>query len=133
MSGSAGGGASTGPAASAIRPLGASLAARLVAAPQVPDSALAASELVSNSLDAGARRVVVTLLALGPDDVAFSVEDDGAGIPPDSFAHLGVAGCTSKLRSAEQLARGPATLGFKVWVRSRSMLAMSQASACPAT
>ncbi|GBF98678.1 hypothetical protein Rsub_11672 [Raphidocelis subcapitata] len=99
--------------ASAIAPLPPGLAAALGAAPQVPDAAAAISELVSNAVDAGARRVVVQLLALGPEDVAFAVEDDGAGIAPCSFAVLAQPGCTSKLRTTAQLEAGPCTLGFK--------------------
>jgi hypothetical protein len=98
-----------------IRPLPAGLAASLLSAPQVPDVATAVAELVSNSLDAGATRVCVWLTALGPDDIALTVDDDGAGVSPGCFAHLAAApGCTSKLRTAAQLAAGPLTLGFKV-------------------
>jgi hypothetical protein len=98
----------------AIAPLPPGLAAALGAAPQVPDAATAIAELVSNALDAGARRVVVQLLALGPEDVAFAVDDDGRGIAQCSFPALAQPGCTSKLHSAAQLEAGPSTLGFKV-------------------
>lgn len=97
-----------------IKALHQSAVAQLHAAPQVPDVAVALAELVSNSLDSGARRITVHLTALGPDELAFAVDDDGAGIAAEGFAHLAMAGCTSKLGSVAELLEGPRTLGFKV-------------------
>jgi DNA mismatch repair ATPase MutL len=103
------------PHAAAITPLAASLAGQLHAVLQIPDVTTAVFELVSNSLDSGARHVCVELLALGPSDLAFSVEDDGYGVAPTSFASLALPGHTSKLSSADMLNAGPETMGFKVY------------------
>ena len=51
---------------------------------------------VANALVAtgGAGRITVQLLELGPADIAFTVEDDGAGMPPvtpDTATHYGLA------------------------------------------
>jgi len=100
--------------AAPIRALQHQTACCLQATPQVPDLPTAVSELVSNSLDSGAKRICVHLLALGPRQLAFAVEDDGGGILAASFEQLAVAGCTSKMRGAAELDRGVGSLGFKV-------------------
>ena len=67
-------------------------------------------ELVENSLDAGARRVHVELLAGGRELIA--VEDDGSGMDADD-ARLSLARhATSKIAAGADLSR-IATLGFR--------------------
>ncbi|KAK9865331.1 hypothetical protein WJX84_004621 [Apatococcus fuscideae] len=66
-------------------------------------------ELVCNSVDAQASKVVVELDALL---LSVRVEDDGAGIAEDSFDLLCQRSCSSKLTSGNQLSQVE-TLGFK--------------------
>jgi DNA mismatch repair ATPase MutL len=60
----------------------------------------ALEECVSNSLDAGASEVHVTLAAA---EFGFTVADNGAGIPRDDLQFLGVAHATSKSGGAQLL------------------------------
>ncbi|RKP00784.1 hypothetical protein CXG81DRAFT_12836 [Caulochytrium protostelioides] len=67
-------------------------------------------ELVENALDAGATRIDLTFVDYGL--TAITVADNGKGVPPASYAHLGKRHHTSKLRRFEDLA-GVTTLGFR--------------------
>ncbi|MBC5810849.1 MAG: DNA mismatch repair endonuclease MutL [Candidatus Eremiobacteraeota bacterium] len=67
-------------------------------------------ELVENALDAGARRISVTVSKGGLD--ALEVSDDGTGIPRDDLRLSLARHATSKLSSAGDLER-IATLGFR--------------------
>eukprot|EP00891_Asterochloris_glomerata_P004346 jgi/Astpho2/4346/fgenesh1_pg.00065_%23_28_t len=59
---------------------------------------------------AGASRIEVHINA---QQLAFSVEDDGHGIPAADLSLLGVRHASSKLHSLQQLQQGSATLGFR--------------------
>jgi len=67
-------------------------------------------ELVENSVDAGARRIVVSLECGGLDLI--EVVDDGFGIAPADLALAVRPHTTSKLRTADEL-EWIATLGFR--------------------
>lgn len=67
-------------------------------------------ELIENSLDAGARRVIVDLEQGGLDRIR--VRDDGCGIEPDDLALALSRHATSKIQSMEDLQR-VGTLGFR--------------------
>jgi DNA mismatch repair protein MutL len=69
-------------------------------------------ELVDNAIDAGATSIDV-LVSLNTID-KIEVRDNGHGISPADFGHLGCPGHTSKLRSLNELdALGGRTLGFR--------------------
>ena len=67
-------------------------------------------ELVENALDAGARRVAVTLEDGGR--TLIRVEDDGEGIDPSDLPAAFAAHATSKIRGVEDL-EAVATYGFR--------------------
>lgn len=67
-------------------------------------------ELVENSLDAGARRIQVSLQEGGLSQIR--IEDDGSGIPAESLALALQRHATSKIQDVEQLSR-ISTLGFR--------------------
>ena len=66
-------------------------------------------ELVCNAIDAQASKVVVEL---DSGLLSLRVEDDGAGIPQDSFGLLCQRSCSSKLKAGACLS-AVATLGFR--------------------
>ncbi|OIW34992.1 hypothetical protein CONLIGDRAFT_553782, partial [Coniochaeta ligniaria NRRL 30616] len=86
---------------------------RLLGSPLVYSSpAAVVKELVDNAIDAHATSVEVFISANTVDSV--EVRDNGHGIHPDDFATLGHRGCTSKLRSFEEIQTvGGVTLGFR--------------------
>ncbi len=67
-------------------------------------------ELVENSVDAGARRIDVSLARGGSDLIR--VVDDGCGIPSDQLPLALASHATSKLREADDLFRVE-TMGFR--------------------
>ncbi|MFC0387343.1 DNA mismatch repair endonuclease MutL [Muricoccus vinaceus] len=93
-----------------IRRLPPTTADRIAAGEVVERPAAAVKELVENALDAGARRVSVTLEGGGTDRIL--VEDDGAGMSPADLALCIERHATSKLPDEATLFR-IATLGFR--------------------
>ena len=94
----------------AIRRLPPTTADRIAAGEVVERPAAAVKELVENALDAGARRIAVTLEGGGTDRIL--VEDDGAGMPPADLALCIERHATSKLPDEATLFR-ILTLGFR--------------------
>nr|MCV4208259.1 DNA mismatch repair endonuclease MutL [Roseomonas sp. SXEYE001] len=93
-----------------IRRLPSTTADRIAAGEVVERPAAAVKELVENALDAGARRISVTLEGGGIDRIL--VEDDGKGMVPADLALCIERHATSKLPDEETLFR-IATLGFR--------------------
>lgn len=93
-----------------IRVLDESVIARIAAAESVSRPAAVVKELVENSLDAGARRVDITLLGAGK--ALILVADDGEGMSPEDIVLSARRHATSKIRTAEDLVSA-ATLGFR--------------------
>ncbi len=82
----------------------------LIAAGEVIDSlAAVVRELVENSLDAGATRIVVSLW---PEHWRVRVADNGCGMGLDDLQQAGAAHSTSKIRSCEDLWK-ITSLGFR--------------------
>ncbi|MCA3381227.1 MAG: DNA mismatch repair endonuclease MutL [Roseomonas sp.] len=94
----------------AIRLLPETTANRIAAGEVVERPAAALKEIVENALDAGARRIAVTLEGGGMDRIL--VEDDGIGLGPDDLALAVERHATSKLPEEATLFR-IATLGFR--------------------
>jgi DNA mismatch repair protein MutL len=93
-----------------IHRLPADLANQIAAGEVVERPASVIKELVENSIDAGARRLVITVEFGGKKLIR--VEDDGEGMDPDD-ARLSIERhATSKIRRADDLER-IATLGFR--------------------
>jgi DNA mismatch repair protein MutL len=93
-----------------IRRLPETTANRIAAGEVVERPAAAVKELVENALDAGARRLRITIEGGGIDRIL--VEDDGAGMGPDDLALCIERHATSKL-AEEGLLFHIATLGFR--------------------
>ncbi|WP_426959593.1 DNA mismatch repair endonuclease MutL [Muricoccus radiodurans] len=93
-----------------IRRLPPTTADRIAAGEVVERPAAAVKELVENALDAGARRIAVTLEGGGVDRIL--VEDDGGGMGPEDLALAIERHATSKLPDEETLFRIQ-TLGFR--------------------
>jgi len=86
------------------------VANRIAAGEVVERPASVVKELVENSIDAGARRVVVKIEGAGKDFI--SVQDDGEGMSRDDAITAFKRHATSKIRSSDDLHR-LATLGFR--------------------
>ena len=92
-----------------IRLLSEATVNRIAAGEVIERPAAAARELVENALDAGARRIAVTIVAGGIDRI--EVADDGMGMTADELALAIQRHATSKLTD-DQLVR-ISTLGFR--------------------
>ena len=93
-----------------IQVLADSVARKIAAGEVIERPASVVKELVENSLDAGARRVVVELDQGGRTRIA--VTDDGEGMAREDAVVAFEPYATSKIRDAEDLTR-IATLGFR--------------------
>ena len=86
------------------------LANQIAAGEVVERPASVIKELVENSIDAGARRIVISVELGGKKLI--QVEDDGEGMTPEDARLAIERHATSKIRRADDLER-IATLGFR--------------------
>src|SRR3954463_13153364 len=93
-----------------INRLPADLANQIAAGEVVERPASVVKELVENAIDAGARRLTITIELGGKKSVC--VEDDGEGMEPDDARLAIERHATSKIRRADDLAT-IRTLGFR--------------------
>lgn len=97
-------------AAGRIRQLPPEVAARIAAGEVIERPVSVVRELLDNAIDAGAKRIRVTIAEGGLQ--AIEVNDDGRGIPPDQIEVAFERHATSKIAGAGDL-RLVATLGFR--------------------
>ncbi|MSO45776.1 MAG: DNA mismatch repair endonuclease MutL [Acidobacteria bacterium] len=93
-----------------IRVLPGDLANQIAAGEVVERPASVIKELVENAIDAGARRIAITIELGGKKRI--HVEDDGEGMAPEDARLAVERHATSKIQRAEDL-EGIATLGFR--------------------
>src|SRR6185295_11173195 len=93
-----------------FRVLDATVAAQIAAGEVVERPASVVKELVENALDAGARRISVSVRGGGIEELM--IQDDGGGIPADQIEVAFARHATSKLTTADDL-WAIQTLGFR--------------------
>ena len=93
-----------------IRQLSASVVNKIAAGEVIERPASVVKELLENSLDAGSRRVEVSLGQGGTELIR--IADDGCGIEPEQLPLAIASHATSKIRDADDLFR-VGTLGFR--------------------
>ena len=93
-----------------IRQLSTSVINKIAAGEVIERPSSVVKELMENSVDAGAKRVDVTLVGGGSELIR--VADDGCGIKPEQLQLAVASHATSKIRSADDLF-SVATMGFR--------------------
>lgn len=93
-----------------IRQLPPEVAARIAAGEVIERPVSVVRELLDNAIDAGAKRIRVTIVEGGLQSI--EVNDDGRGIPPDQIEVAFERHATSKIAGAGDLQRVE-TLGFR--------------------
>jgi DNA mismatch repair protein MutL len=93
-----------------IRVLEPIVAAQIAAGEVVERPASVVKELVENALDAGARRITISVRGGGIEELV--IQDDGGGIPAEDITLAFARHATSKLTTADDL-WAISTLGFR--------------------
>ncbi len=93
-----------------IRQLPPEVAARIAAGEVIERPVSVVRELLDNAIDAGAKRIRVTIVEGGLQSI--EINDDGRGIPPDQIEVAFERHATSKIAGASDLQRVE-TLGFR--------------------